>query len=344
MARSRAAPSLAFAAALAAAACASEGTPGRLAAEDYLQNAQGYAEGGHYDQALSQFRRASELDPGNRKALLGEATCLYWLGVSDTPAGGRSTLEAEEKAAALDPEDFGENGWKVDLVKGMIHARLADLWGRKGDLASKNAEPGSTRGEQAVAEARENVARHVAAAESHFRAVLAARDQTLARNNLTALFFLASRLSLRAASGQDYEEALGFFHRFEQEVEKSKALWVEMKKREPDLAGTYEQKLRSAERQEVELRDLVANIWFKRRDHAASIAELDRVIALDPFRAPAFFNRGRNHEELGRFGAAADDFRRFLKLTELPPGSPLVVEAADRMARCEEKLREKMGE
>ena len=344
MARSRAALASALAAALAAAGCASDGSPEKVGVATFIQNAEGYSEGGHYDQALAQFRKALEVEPNNRKALFGEMNCLYWLGCDDTPAGGRAILEAEEKAAALDPSDYGDKTWMVDQVKGLIHARLADLWGRKADLAARNAESAQPGAEKAVAEARSSAAKHGAEAERHFRAELACTDEPFARNNLTALFFLASRLSLRAESPEGYEEALGFFRRFEKEVEKSKALWVQMKEKAPDLAETYDRKLKGAEREEIELRDLVANVHFKRREHEASIAELDKVIALDPFRAPAFFNRGRNHEELGRFGAAADDYRRFLRLTDLPSGSALVVEAADRMARCEEKLREKMGE
>jgi tetratricopeptide (TPR) repeat protein len=340
----RARLALALLGALAAAGCASTDDENEtLGIDVYLHNAQGYAEGGHYDQALAEFRRALSIEPSNPKARLGEATSLYWMGTAETSAAGRAILDASEKAEALDPSDYGENSWKVLLVRGLIDARLADLWVRKADLASKNAAEGQAGAEADVAAAREAAARHGAAAESRLREVLSQEDQPLARNNLTALFILASRVALRAKSSADYDEALTLFRRYEKEVDRSKALWTEMKKREPDLADTYEAKLRGAVRQEVELRDLVANIYFKRREHEASIAELDKVIALDGLRASAFFNRGRNHEELGRFGAASDDYRRFLKLTDLQPGSPLVVEAAERMARCEEKMRESMG-
>lgn len=347
MPRLRAALSRAFrgavlAAAVAAAACASDDGED-LGVGTYLHNAQGYVEGGLYEQALAQFRRALEVDPDNSKALLGEATCLFWLGTGETPAAGRYIGEADARMDRLDPEDYGENAWKVRLTRGMIQARLAELWGRKAEAAAKRAESGDPAAAEAQKEAEGNASAREAAALEEFRAVLAAEDQPLARNNLTALFYLARQGALRAQTPEDYDEALGFFRRYEGEVEKSKGLWTEMKKREPDLAEVYEQKLRSAIRSEVQLRDIVANILFKRREHEASIAELDKVIALDPFRATAFLSRAQNHEELGRHGAAADDYRRFLKLTDLPATSPLVLEAHERMTRCEEKVRESLG-
>jgi tetratricopeptide (TPR) repeat protein len=323
-----------LAAALAAGACASD-DPEQLGIDDFVRNGQGYQEGGHYDQALHQFRKALEIDGSNAKALLGEATCLYWLGTVETSEGGRRALEAEEKFRLLDADDYGENSWKVTLVYGMVHARLEDLWGRKAAAAEKAAAAGDPIPGEEAARWRATAAAHGAAAEKAFLEVLAREDQPLAKNNLTALFFLATRNALRAEAGEDYAAGIAYIRRYEAEVEKSKRLWTVMKKQEPDLAEAYEQKLKAAERQEIQLRDLVANILFKRREFERSIEELDRIAAIDPFRAETFLNRGRNHEELGRFGAAADDYRRFLKFTDLHPGSPTVVEAAERMARCE---------
>ena len=329
---------LALALAGAAAGCASASDAEGIDLTTYLHNGQGYAEGGHYDQALSQFRQALAISPSNPKALLGEATCLYWLGATEDPAAGRYIVEAEEKAARLDPSDYGENAWKVHLGRGMIHARLAELWGRKAELARRQGEDAA-----AVLEIREHEGRRDAAdaaASAEFDAVLAMTDQPLAKDNLTALFFLATRSAMRARDEKEYGRALGFFARYESEVEKSKELWRQMEKKEPSHADLYREKLRSAERQEVELRDLMANIYFKQRRHDESIRELTRVIELDGWRASAFLNRARNYEEIGRFGAAADDYRRFLKVTDLSPASPIVVEASDRMRRCEEKVRE----
>ena len=344
MVRSPAVLALALAAALAAAACASDDDRENLGAATYLDNARGYMEGGHYDQALAQYRRALQVNPSSRTALLGEATCLYWMGAGENPSAGPYLLDAEERFGALDPADFGESAWKVHLASGMVLARLGELWGRKEELARKTSEGGDPEAAARLREARQKRESYDARAEEEFRAVLAAEDQPFARNNLTALFSLASRSALRATDAPGYDEALSFFGRYMKEVEKSRDLWREMKKREPKLEAVYEAKIRGTQREEIELRDLIADIQFKRRDHEASVAELDRVLVLDPYRATAFFNRGRNQEELGRFGAAADDYRRFLKATDLPPGSAQVIEATERMQRCEERVREKMGQ
>ncbi len=343
MTRLRAA--VALSAVLAAAACASDDDRENLGAETYLYNAQGYVDGGHYEQALIMFRRALEVSPENRKALLGEASVLYWLGSKETPGAGAAILEAAEKAERLDAEKYGENAWKVHLTQGMIHARIADLWGRKAAAARTAAskEDATERDAAAAEEAEGRRDEAAARATACFKTVLAAEDQPLARNNLSALFYLARQGCLQARAPEDYAEPILYLRRFEEEVGKSKKLWTEMMKREPDLAEVYKAKLQGAESQEIELRDLVANILFKQRRHEESIVELDKVIALDPYRATAFFNRGRNHEELGKLGAAADDYRRFLMLTDLPPGSPQVIEAAERREKCEKALMESLG-
>ena len=85
---------VALAAALALAASTAAGCAmkesGELGVETYIHNAQGYVDGGHYAEALGQFRNALALDPENKKALLGEATCLYWTGMAETSEGGRA--------------------------------------------------------------------------------------------------------------------------------------------------------------------------------------------------------------------------------------------------------------
>jgi len=329
-------------AALAAGACASDDDRENLGTETYLYNAQGYMDGGHYEQALVMFRRTLELSPENRKALLGEVSCLYWLGLKETPGAGGAIVEAGEKADRLDAAEYGDNGWKVHLTQGMIHARLAELWGRKAESAA-GATTDEGGGPEAAAAAEAKRDGESARATSSFKAVLATEDQPLARNNLSALFYLARQGCLAAKGPEDYAEPIGYLRRYEEEVGKSKKLWNDMMKREPDLVEVYKAKLKGAEAQEIELRDLVANILFKQRRHEESIVELDKVIALDPYRAPAFFNRGRNHEELGQFGAAADDYRRFLMLTDLPPGSALVVEAAQRKEKCEKAILDSLG-
>ena len=332
-------------AALAAAACVSDDDREDLGVLTYLHNAQTYADGGHHEQALTLFRRALEVDPENRKALLGETTSLYWIGAKETQAAGPAILEAAEKADRLDEEAYKENAWKVHLMRGMIHARLADLWGRKAAATRKAAEAADAAPSDLAAAEEAEASRDAQStlAGASFRKVLAAEDQPLARNNLTALFFLARQGCLQARTPEDYAEPVDFLRRFEEELGKSKKLWKEMQKREPENAEIYKAKLKGAETQEIELRDLVANILFKQRRHEQSVEELDKVIALDPYRAAAFFNRGRNYEELGKFGAAADDFRRFLMLTDLPPSSAQVVEAHERREKCEKALLDSLG-
>ncbi len=316
-------------------ACASTTEEEVLQIDVYVQNAQGYMDGGHYEQALAQFRRALRIDADHGKARLGEAFCLYHMGDRPQPGAEVRIQEAEAAFAALDPSDYGENSWKVALGRGMVHSRLSELY----DAAARLRDPGGAAGdrgapadrERALAESR----RHASLAEAAFRAVLADGTQPLARDNLTALFFLARAGALRATRPEEYDEALAFFRRYEVQVDRSKALWRSLAKSEPENAAVLEQRLRAAERQEIALRDTIANILFKRRDHAGSLAELDKVLALDGDRASAWLARGQNNEALGRFGAAADDYRRFLALTDNAPSSEDVIRATERMRACE---------
>jgi tetratricopeptide (TPR) repeat protein len=323
--------------ALLGAGCAST-TSEDLAAEDYLRNAQTYVDGGHHDQALQQFRRALQVQPGNRKALLGEAFSLLALGQGEQPSAGGYILAAEEAFARLEPRDLGENEWKAELGRGMTAWRIAELWDRKLQLRIRSASPSGEELQRAsIEEAKAERDRRRVAAKRDFEAVLRHGDQPMARDNLVALWHLATVAALDASSPEGYDAALGHFRRFEEQIERSKRLWQESAKREPAAAALYEAKLHSARRQEAELRDCIANIHYKRRDHAASLAELDKVLEIDPRRAAAYYNRGRNREELGQHGLAADDYRRFLQETDLPGDAPQVLEAVERMKACEER-------
>ncbi|MHC4924133.1 MAG: tetratricopeptide repeat protein [Planctomycetota bacterium] len=322
--------------------CATTSEEEELAIDVYLQNAQGYVDGGHHDQALAQFRRALQIDSSHTKARLGEAMSLYQMGLENTPGGGRRALEAVEKFGDLNASRYGQNAWKIHLGDGMARSRVADLWDLQAARLEGDAQDGDTDAIARIQEARASAAKLRDQAEASFKRVLQ-YDDPLAKDNLAALFFLATRSALRAESPEGYEEAIGYMRRYEVHVKRSKQLWITAAEQEPDLRPLYERRLKRAERQEIELRDLLANIYFKRRDHKKSLEQLDIVLELDRDRADAYFNRGRNHEELGRFGAAADDYRRFIGLTTLPPTSALVVEAAERQAKCEAQVRRRMN-
>ncbi len=339
--RHAAAPLLLAAAAALASGCASTSSEEEeLATGQYLENAARYYEDGNYDGALSQFRRALRKDPRNSKGILGEAFSLMQLGQAAKPSAEAYIWEAEAKMAALSPRDYGAAGWKVHLGRGMVQRRLADLYGQLARLRRSQAgKSGSEEAAKQAAEAEAERDRREASAVESFREVLSYEDQPLAEDNLAALFFLASHEALHAKGPADYERALGYFRRYATWVEKSKKLWVDLEKRDPESADYYRSMRERAIRQEVALRDLVADVHFKRRDHQASIDELKKVIELDTDHAPAWFNLGRNLEELGRHGAAFDAYKKFLSLTDLPSASAEVQEAAQRMAACEEKVR-----
>jgi tetratricopeptide (TPR) repeat protein len=238
----------ALAAALALAACASSGEKA-LSVETYVHNAQTYVDGGLHDSALQQWRRALELDPGSQKALLGEAFALLALGQGEMPSSGAYIQEAERAFAQLEARGFGENGWKVDLGRGMTAWRLAELWDRKTGLRIRTADADDPVNRASIEEARGQRERHRDIARKAFLAVLEDGSQPMAKDNLVALWHLATLSALRAEATADYDVALGYFRRFEDQIEKSKRLWQEGAKREPSLAATFERKLMGAKSQ-----------------------------------------------------------------------------------------------
>ena len=64
-------------------------------------------------------------------------------------------------------------------------------------------------------------------------------------------------------------------------------------------------------------------------EHALLYLHDNRVLELDPSRSVDYFNRGKVLLELRRNEDAKEDFRRFLRLTNLPPDLPVVAGVGD---------------
>jgi|GEM_PF-6948158 len=70
--------------------------------------------------------------------------------------------------------------------------------------------------------------------------------------------------------------------------------------------------------EEVEVRALYADWLFDRNQLEGTLAQLNRVLELDPKRSNDYYNRGRVLMALERKDAAKRDFRMFLSMSNLP--------------------------
>jgi tetratricopeptide (TPR) repeat protein len=91
--------------------------------------------------------------------------------------------------------------------------------------------------------------------------------------------------------------------------------------------------LRQLIEEEVQVRSLVAEHHFARREFADALVHLNRALEADPRRFAEYYNRGRVLLELGRLEDAKADFRRFLADPSVPATSDKAVFALKAIDR-----------
>ncbi|MBL8728718.1 MAG: tetratricopeptide repeat protein [Planctomycetes bacterium] len=86
----------------------------------------------------------------------------------------------------------------------------------------------------------------------------------------------------------------------------------------PAYEAEQVQRLRSLQAEELEVRALLADHHFSRQQYEAALAQLNRVLELEPQRLTDYYNRGRVLMELGRADEAKADFKKFVENSTLP--------------------------
>lgn len=92
----------------------------------------------------------------------------------------------------------------------------------------------------------------------------------------------------------------------------------------PAYEAEQMQQLRTLQAEELEVRALLADHFFSRKQYEGALGQLNRVLELDPQRSTDYYNRGRVLMELGRGDDAKADFRKFLATSTLPASSDKV--------------------
>jgi Tfp pilus assembly protein PilF len=326
---------------------ATEESPEEREASFYTNNAQAYIDGGHYERAIQQFEKALAIDDDNQLALVGRAWTYVLLGETQILRGEKAGAESVQLALIafdeLEGDDFGPATYKVDLGIGKAHLLMAELFERRADLIGKALERrADQQKEEARAAATEACVQHYTDASKYLTRVLDARDNPIARDDLTALLLMAR---INVGRG-DYAGALVFTERYLEQVRRSKNLWLDAIRKYPSDEKLYEAKLSGAVSKEVPARYLISSALFKLGRFEPAESELNEVLLLDPFVAGAWLDRAIVREQIGRNEEAVLDYREFLTHAArlgLTEDDPRVVVAATRLAALTAKTPEETG-
>ena len=326
---------LTLAVCLLATACTSLGGEDRKRLSLHLENAAQYYDQRHYDRAYQQWGKALESDPLNAKARLGQAMALYQLGLGETPQAVLQLQAAEERLDELRVEDLDGLEWQAELGYAMTMDRWVNLFARKVRQLRYQREVEGSTDEEELEIAEIELTRRALIAERAYSTVFKGGDRE-AQYQLACLIGLAKMTAYRG----DYNASLAHARDYEGQIVRSKRLWRDAVERFPRESALWEQKLAGAERQEAELRDLIANVLFKLGRYAEAESELDVVLEIDPERASAYLNRGIMRQTRNDWDRARQDFRTFLAMTTRQANDPSVLEANKRLEQVESHVRE----
>ncbi len=315
--------------------CTTLGTEDRKRLTLHLENAAQYYDQRHYERAYQQWDKALETDPLNEKARLGQAMALYQLGLEESPDGVARLQAAEERLDELRDEDLDGLEWQAELGYALTMDRWVSLFARKVRQLRYQREIEGATDEEELALAERELEKRAHIAERAYRTVHTGGERE-AQYQLACLIGLAKMTAYRG----DFETSLEYARDYEGQIVRSKRLWRDAAKRFPREAALWEMKLHNAERQEAELRDLIANVLFKLGKYTEAESELDVVLEIDPERSSAYLNRWIMRQARRDWDRAREDFRTFLAMTARPDDDPSVIEARRRLQEVEERVEE----
>lgn len=298
----------------------------------YLERAAAYYDQGHFERAYQQWDKALDLEVDNVKGRLGQAMALYQLGKATTPEGLARLAQAEIRLNELRVEDLDGQEWKAELGYGMVQERWVQLYAQKVRILEAQAanDPKSVS-PQDIARHEAEVLERIKLAEDSFNVILNGEEQ--ARVDRLTCILSMSRL---AAYRRDWERSQAYADEYEEQIRLSKDLWKRSIEADPQNTKIWEAKLAGAERQEAELRDIRAAVYFKTGRLEEALAELEQLLLLQPDRAGALLNRGIVREAMGDWDRAKADFERFIEVSDLPDGDPTLVEAGEHLRRVKD--------
>lgn len=291
----------------------------------HQSNAQLYVDGRQYSQALDQVRRGLEIDPDDYKLNMIRSFCLLSLAQETNDADRlRQASEAFDKLLTLRASDKLEP--KAHLGYALVQQRLGMQQRSEADRMNDELKRSNlsdlekSSRENKATEHQRKAESHMQTAERELQGLAASGDlPLLAHYHLLQIYALQNRHREAIVEGTKYIElATKQQEAHRQQIEKTSSVGYEK-----DQRG----QLQDLIDKEIEVRALLAHLHWKLGEHDLSVAQLDRVLTLDPARSVDYYNRGRSYQALNRPEEMRRDYKKFLATTKLPPGSAQVTEA-----------------
>jgi tetratricopeptide (TPR) repeat protein len=275
------------------------------------RNAPIYFEGGKLEQAMIQAERGLEIDPDDYKLNAIKGAILLRAS-EDSP-------KLLDEATAQLAEVYDRRSPRRHEPYVLLYYGLAQ---QKQGLRNLGEAIRLEDRARRVVEKRDEYAAAAAAQRELADARLAEADELLGHLlDLGSLLRIAHkhRLQIALQRGDDREFEASAKAFLKESAEEQKFVRGEVERTQaPEYEAEQYAYLRELRDEEIEVRALYANWLFDQKQLEGTLAQLDRVLELDPKRSNDYYNRGRVLMALRRTDAAKRDFRMFLSTSSLP--------------------------
>lgn len=283
----------------------------------HQRNAKYYLEGGRLDQALDQIDRGLALAPGDYQLRAMRGTVLLRQSGSSMSTDHRlldaattQLAEVFEERSPSRHEPFVLLPYALALQKqGRRH--LGEAVRLRGQ-SSRAPDPTDMA---AAADAEQEQARSLLTQARGVLDVLIERGELMRQawsHELQIAQDLGDDPALVAAGAAYLEQAEKDQSTVRREIDRTQV---------PAYEAEQTRLLQSMRAEELEVRGLLADHHFARRQYEPALAQLDRMLEIDPQRLVDYYNRARVLMELQRVAEAKADFKKFVENSTLPPSN-----------------------
>ena len=295
-------------------------------------------------QALDQVRQGLEIDPKDYRLNTVKGYCLLRQAndarFATTPARRRALLDDARAAfdATLALRKFEDHSPQVLLGDALLHEELART-ARQGKVEAEEdlKRTGATAQDRALAEIR--VQEHDLEMQQHLARAERALQQLLKRGDVLMLAH-KHMMNVKALRG-DYAGAVEQGQLFLERCRSAQAQKQKLYESTLQIGSEYQaaQELNSLVDDELLVRSQLAHLHYDHGRYDLAVAELDRILQIDPSRSIDYYNRARAEFEVGKHDEAFRDLQKFLATHELPAHHPALSRAHEMLRKIEASRR-----
>jgi tetratricopeptide (TPR) repeat protein len=305
------------------AGCSSLDDEQRTRLASHQAQAKIYYEGGDYGRALDQVERGLELAPDDY-GLLSMKGGILLLRSSNASGTDHKLLDQATELLQRQLDERSLARHEPHLL--LNHARAQQKQGLRHLGESIRLDGQATRAPVAEAGAfRQKAAAERELANHHLDEATRVLDAMVERGELLRIVH-NHRLQIAMQRGDDksFEAAVkSYLDLSAQAIDVTQKRIAEAKN--VDYENEQMRVRRELLDEEREVRNLIAEFHFARKNFKDARLQLDKVIELDPRRFADYYNRGRVLLELGLVEEAKADFRRFLADPSMPASNDKAV-------------------